>query len=155
MQAPNYIFPSLANNTHIMRPMNEITHTFDHLSTQLTLVVLRVKVSKCKLWNPSNIFHRHSSRLHFGHKWLTHFRCASEFLEFCHAFFGWDFILRHGAYQWSSFLRRRPSWRAPKWRCETHLRVSQNQGCKNCDLAARSRLLTLEKGRGSSWELRD
>jgi hypothetical protein len=35
--------------------MNEITHTFYHLSTQLTLVGLRVKVSKCKLWNPSRI----------------------------------------------------------------------------------------------------
>ncbi len=27
--------------------------------------------------------------------------------------------------------------------------------CKNCDLAARSRLPTLKRGRGSSWEPRD
>jgi hypothetical protein len=54
--APNYIFPSLTDNTHIMRPLNEITCTFDHLLTQLTLVELKVKVSKCKLWNASKIF---------------------------------------------------------------------------------------------------
>jgi len=35
--------------------MNEITCTFDHLSTQLALVGLRVKVSKCKLWSPLGI----------------------------------------------------------------------------------------------------
>jgi hypothetical protein len=29
--------------------MNEIIHAFDHLLTQLALVGLRVKVSKCKL----------------------------------------------------------------------------------------------------------
>jgi hypothetical protein len=33
MWVSNYIFPSLANNTHIMGPTSEITHTFDHLST--------------------------------------------------------------------------------------------------------------------------
>jgi hypothetical protein len=36
--------------------MNEITCAFDHLLTQLTLIGFRVKVSKCKLWNPSGIF---------------------------------------------------------------------------------------------------
>ncbi len=39
-----------------MGPLSVITHTFDHLSTQLTLVGFRVKMSKCKLWNPSWIF---------------------------------------------------------------------------------------------------
>jgi hypothetical protein len=47
--APNCIFPSLIDDTHITGPMNEIIHAFDHLSTQLTLVGLRVKVSRCKL----------------------------------------------------------------------------------------------------------
>jgi hypothetical protein len=54
--APCYIFPSLANYTHIMGHMSEITHTFDHLLTQLTLVRLRVKVLKCKFWSLSKIF---------------------------------------------------------------------------------------------------
>jgi len=36
--------------------MNEIIYAFDHLSTQLTLVGLRVNVSKCKLWNLLEIF---------------------------------------------------------------------------------------------------
>ncbi len=54
--APNYVFPSLIDDTHIVGLMNEITCTFDHLSTQLTLVGLKVKVSKCKLLNPSGIF---------------------------------------------------------------------------------------------------
>jgi hypothetical protein len=36
--------------------MNEITRAFDHLLTQLSLVGLKVKVSKCKLWNPLGIF---------------------------------------------------------------------------------------------------
>jgi hypothetical protein len=43
------------DDTHIAGPMNEITHAFDHLSTQLTLVGLRVKVLKYKLWSPSRI----------------------------------------------------------------------------------------------------
>jgi hypothetical protein len=33
-------------------PMSEITYAFDHLLTQLTLVGLRVKMSKCKFWSP-------------------------------------------------------------------------------------------------------
>ncbi len=57
VQAPNYIFPSLANDTHIVGPMNEITHAFDHLSTQLALVGLRVKVS-CDVW------FKHSGHMH-------------------------------------------------------------------------------------------
>jgi len=54
--APSCVFPSLVDDTHIMGSMSEITHTFDHFSTQLTLVGFRVKVSKCKLWSPSGIF---------------------------------------------------------------------------------------------------
>jgi hypothetical protein len=38
-----------------MGPLNEISRVFDHLSTQLALVGLKVKVSNCKLWNPSKI----------------------------------------------------------------------------------------------------
>jgi len=38
-----------------MRLMNEITHAFDHILNQLALIGLRVKVSKCKVWNPSRI----------------------------------------------------------------------------------------------------
>jgi len=41
-------------------------------------------------------------------------------------------------------------WRAPKSRGETHLRVSQSQVAESWDLVARSRLPTLERGRGSS-----
>jgi hypothetical protein len=58
MWAPSSVFPSLSKDTHIMGPLIEITHAFDHLSTQLTLVGLRVKVSNCKLWNPLGIFLR-------------------------------------------------------------------------------------------------
>jgi hypothetical protein len=76
---PSCVFPSLANDIHIMGSMNEITHTFDHLLTQLALVR---DLSK----------HRNSSRLHFGHKWFTHFRCVNGFSRLCHAFFGWSFI---------------------------------------------------------------
>jgi hypothetical protein len=43
-------------DTHIVSPMSEITHAFDHLLTQLALVGLKVKVSKCKFWNPLRIF---------------------------------------------------------------------------------------------------
>jgi hypothetical protein len=49
MWASSYVFPSLTNDTHIMRSMNEITRVFDHLLTQLALVGLKFKVSKCKL----------------------------------------------------------------------------------------------------------
>jgi hypothetical protein len=48
-QALNYIFPSLVDDSHIVGPLNEITFTFDHLSTQLALVGFKVKVLKCKL----------------------------------------------------------------------------------------------------------
>jgi hypothetical protein len=51
-RAPNYVFPFLVDDNHIMGPINEITYAFDHLSAQLALVGLRVKVSKCKLWSP-------------------------------------------------------------------------------------------------------
>ncbi len=44
--APSYVFPSLTDDTHIMGPLSEITCAFDHFSTQLILVGLRVKVSK-------------------------------------------------------------------------------------------------------------
>jgi hypothetical protein len=54
--APNYVFPSVMDDTHIVGPMSEIIRAFDHLSTQLTLVGFRVKVSKCKLWSLSCFF---------------------------------------------------------------------------------------------------
>jgi hypothetical protein len=38
-----------------MGPLSEITYAFNHLSTQLALVGLKVKISKCKLWSPSRI----------------------------------------------------------------------------------------------------
>jgi len=47
--APNCVFPSLTNDAHIVGPLNEIACTFDHLLTQLILVGLKAKVSKCKL----------------------------------------------------------------------------------------------------------
>jgi hypothetical protein len=58
VQAPNSVFPSLTDETHIMGPMNEISCAFDHLSTQLTQVGLRVKVLKCKFKSPLGIFPR-------------------------------------------------------------------------------------------------
>jgi hypothetical protein len=53
---PNYSFPSLADDTHIAGPISEINHAFNHLSIQLALIGLKVKVSKYKLWSPSRIF---------------------------------------------------------------------------------------------------
>jgi len=53
--APNCVFPSLANNTHIVGPMNELSYTFDHLSNQLAQVGLKVEVSKCKCCSPLGI----------------------------------------------------------------------------------------------------
>ncbi len=54
--ASNCIFLSLTDDTHIVGPMNEISCAFNQLSTQLALFGLRVKVSKCMLWNPLRIF---------------------------------------------------------------------------------------------------
>ncbi len=54
---------------------------------------------------------------------------------------------------WIFFLQcchEETSWRAPKSRGETHLRVSQSQVAESWDLEARSQLPTLERGRGSS-----
>jgi hypothetical protein len=49
VRASNYIFPSLMDDIHIAGPLSEITCAFDHLLTQLALVRLKVKVSKCNL----------------------------------------------------------------------------------------------------------
>jgi len=54
--------------------------------------------------------YRDSLRLHFGHRWLTHFWCANGFSRLCHAFFKWGFILGRGAYQWFSFPRKCPCY---------------------------------------------
>jgi hypothetical protein len=43
------------DDTHIMGLLNEITPAFDHLSTQLALVGLKVKISKCKFLSPLKI----------------------------------------------------------------------------------------------------
>jgi len=43
-QVPSYAFPSLTNDTHILGFMSEINCAFDHLSTRLTLVGLKVKM---------------------------------------------------------------------------------------------------------------
>jgi hypothetical protein len=40
VRAPSCAFPSLADVIHIMGLLNEIIRSFDHLSTQLTLVGL-------------------------------------------------------------------------------------------------------------------
>jgi len=52
MQTPQLCFSILVDDTHIMGTMSEIVFAFDHLLIQLTLVGLKVKVSKCKLWSP-------------------------------------------------------------------------------------------------------
>ncbi len=72
---PNYVFPSLMDDTHIVGPMNEFSCTFDHLLTQLTQVGFKVNMSKCRFRDLSK--HRNSSRLHLGHKWPSHFGCAN------------------------------------------------------------------------------
>ncbi len=54
--APNCVFPSLTNDIHIVGPMSEIICAFDHLSTQLTLIGLRVKNVKVQVWSPLGIF---------------------------------------------------------------------------------------------------
>jgi len=56
VQAPNCVLPSLTNDTHIMGFMNKIIPAFDHLSTQLALIGLKVKVLNCKLWSSSKIY---------------------------------------------------------------------------------------------------
>jgi hypothetical protein len=88
--------------------MSEIILSFDHLLTQLFRIGLKVKVLMCKLWNPSWIFLNINifQRLHFGHRWLTHFGFVSGFLKLCHAFFERGFILRFGTYWQSSSFGR-------------------------------------------------
>ncbi len=54
--SPQLLLSIPSYDTHILGPMSEITHVFDQLLTQLALVGLGVKMSKCKLWNPSKIF---------------------------------------------------------------------------------------------------
>jgi hypothetical protein len=92
-----------------MGPMNEITCAFDHLSTELTLLGLRVNVKMQTLEFIKDFFkHNDSLGLHFGHIWLMHFGCASGFSDLCHTFFGWGFTSKHGTHWWFSFPRKRP-----------------------------------------------
>ncbi len=106
---PIYVFPSLVDDTHIVCLLNEIISTFDHLWTQLALIGLNVKVSKCKFWSPSGIYSCiEILQGYFGHRWLTHFGCANEFSRFCHAFFRWGFISKWGAYRHFSSFGKHP-----------------------------------------------
>jgi hypothetical protein len=74
------------DNIHIMGHLSEISHAFDHLSTQLTLVGLKVKMQT--LESIMDLFkHRDFLGLHFGHIRLTHFGCANGFLGLYHTFF--------------------------------------------------------------------
>jgi hypothetical protein len=52
----SYVFPSLVDDTHIMGPMSEITHAFNHLLTQLALIGFKVKMLNYKLWSAFEIF---------------------------------------------------------------------------------------------------
>ncbi len=54
--------------------------------------------------------HKNSSRLHFGHKRLTHFGCANGFSKFCHVFFRRCFFSRCDAYWWFFSLVKHPSY---------------------------------------------
>jgi hypothetical protein len=65
-------------------------------------------------------------------------------------FFVWFFKFHHLIKEFAKF-----QWRAPNSRGKTHLRVSQSQVTESWDSEARSRLPTLERGRGSSWEPMD
>ncbi len=63
-QVSSYVFPSLTDDTHIMGLMSKIIFSFYHLSTQLALVGLKVKVLECRLWNPFGI--SSSIKIHKG-----------------------------------------------------------------------------------------
>ncbi len=106
----------------------------------------------------------------FGNSWIN---CGMKglscdtmkaFIKYAkiHLFFSFNFLEKYSKHlSMSSCVwptTRNPNltfWRTPKSRGETHLRVPQSQVAKSWDLEARSRLPTLEKGRGSSWEPRD
>ncbi len=55
MQAPKCVFPSLADDTHIVGTMSKVVLAFNHLLTQLALIGLKVNMSTCKLWSPLGI----------------------------------------------------------------------------------------------------
>ncbi len=73
------------NDTHIVE---KIVRAFDHLLTQLAIVRLKVKVSKCKLWSPSGI--SLGIKIPQGcilvMNWLMYFRCANGFSRLYHTF---------------------------------------------------------------------
>jgi hypothetical protein len=48
--------------------------------------------------------HRYCLGLHFRNIWFMHYGYAKGFSGLCHTFFGWNFILRHGAYWWYSCI---------------------------------------------------
>jgi hypothetical protein len=86
--------------------MSEIIPTFDHLSTQLTWIRVRVKVSKCKLWNPSRIFL--GMEISQGCSLITYALHILGVLvgsqDFIMHFFERGFILGRDIYWWSSFF---------------------------------------------------
>jgi hypothetical protein len=103
---PHCVFPSLTNDTHIVGLLIEIIFSFDHLSTQLTLVGLRVKVSKCKLWSPWKIFS--GIKIPQGHTLVIdglHILGVSVgFCDFVKHFLDEVFFSGHGTYWWSFYL---------------------------------------------------
>jgi hypothetical protein len=67
--------------------MSEITRVFNHLSIQLALIGLGVKMQALKSFK--DLFkHRNSLGLHFGHRWFMHFGCAKGLSGLSHALFG-------------------------------------------------------------------
>jgi hypothetical protein len=49
-----------------------------------------------------------------------HFACANGFSKFCHAFFGWGFILGRDAYRWSPSFGRCPCCFGILFSCVIH-----------------------------------
>jgi hypothetical protein len=111
IRALSYVFPSLMNDTHIMRPLNEITRTLTTFWLNYLSWAYGQSVKVQALESIRDLSkHRSSSRLYLGHKCLMYFGCTNGFLGLCHTFFGWDFILGRGTYQQSLLLGKQAGY---------------------------------------------
>jgi hypothetical protein len=49
---PSCLFPSIANDTHIISPLSIISFVYEHFQTKFCAICLSIQPQKCVTWSP-------------------------------------------------------------------------------------------------------
>ncbi len=52
---PSCLFPSIANDIHIIGPLSIISYAYEHFRTKLHVIGLSIQLQKCVTWSPSTL----------------------------------------------------------------------------------------------------